>query len=107
MSIMASPSVVHERKFIGVKIFYQIVDVSLDCGGASDVSDMSGVKPMHQMREASETCTRTTVPKFPLGVFKLADWMTAEVITRCAGAEAARRLQGVFETHGDMKPVCV
>jgi len=43
-----SSSVVHERKLIGVKIFNQIVDVSLDCGGASDVSDMSGVKPMRQ-----------------------------------------------------------
>ena len=74
-------------------------------GGASDVSDMSGVKPMRQARQAPKTCARTTVPKFPLGALELADWMTAEVVAGSAGAKAARRLQRVFETHGDMKPV--
>ena len=66
---------------IGVKIFDQIVDVSLDCSGAFDVPDMSGVKPMRQARQAPETCTRTAVPKFPLGALELSDRMIAEVAT--------------------------
>ena len=60
---------------------------------------------MRQARQAPETCARAAVPQFPLGALELADWMTAEVVAGHTGAKAARCLQGVLETHGDMKPV--
>jgi hypothetical protein len=31
--------------------------------------------------------------------------MDTEVVAESADAKATRRLQGVFKTHGDMKPV--
>jgi hypothetical protein len=31
--------------------------------------------------------------------------MALEVVAECARAKAARRLQGVFKTHGGMEPV--
>ncbi len=31
--------------------------------------------------------------------------MALEVVAESAGAKAARRLRGVFKTHGDMEPV--
>ncbi len=102
---MASPSIVYECQLIGVKIFDQVVDVSLDCGGAFDISDMSGVKPVRQARQSPKTCAGSTVPKFPLGALELADRMTTKVDAGCTGAKAACRLQGVFKPHGDVKPV--
>jgi predicted dienelactone hydrolase len=56
-------------------MFNQIVDVSPDCGGASD-----GVKPAAQASQAGETFAQTAVPKFPLGTLELADRVIAQVV---------------------------
>ena len=79
--------------------------MSLDRSGAFDVSDMTGVKPIAQASQAPKTCARTAVPKSPLGALEFAEWMDTEVVAESADAKATRRLQGVFKTHGDMKPV--
>ena len=100
-----SLSVVHERKRICMKIFNQIADVSLNRGGRPDLSDMSGVEPMHQARQAPKTCAGAAMPESPFGATEFADWMDLQVVAESAGAKASRRLQGVFKTHGDMKPI--
>ena len=78
----------------GVEIFHQIVDMSLDRSGAFDVSDMNGVEPMRQARQAPKTCAGAAVPESPLGALEFAEWMDTEVVAESADAKATRRLQG-------------
>ena len=55
---MAPPSV-HERRLIGAKIFNQIIDVSLDCGGASDAP------PNRIFADGEAWCVRDPLWKAP------------------------------------------
>ena len=92
---MAPPSIVHQSETVCMKVFDQVVDVSPNCVRAPHVTNVGGVKPMRQMRQAPETGARTTVPKLPLGAVEIADWMAAETGTGCAGAQSARRHEGL------------
>ena len=77
---MAPPSIVHQRETVCMKVFDQVVDVSPNCVRAPHVTNVGGVKPMRQMRQAPETGARDRA-KAPLGAVEIADWMAAETGT--------------------------